>query len=101
METSFVEKCLAYGLSRVFIFAEVTGTAQGAVGIPGGTLPLHFQGGESGVCLWGCGAGTVRPIHARVRGVLWGARPDLLHPVQSLPHPGGSAGEAQGAARCG
>ena len=94
-------KYLAYVFIWVFAFAHATGAAQGTGGPPDGALPLHFQSGKSGVCLWGCGAGTVRPIHARVRGVLWGARPDLLHPVQSLPHPGGSAGEAQGAARCG
>ena len=82
----------------MFAFAHTTGAAQGTGETPGGALLLHFQGGELGVCLWGCGAGTVRPIHARVRGVLWGARPDLLYSVQSLPRLGASAGTPRGVA---
>ena len=43
----------------------MVGSLEGFVGQTG-DLPLHFAGGGSAICLWGCGAGAVPDVFADV-----------------------------------
>ncbi len=61
-----------------------------------GYVSLHFAGGGSAVCVWGCGAGAFPDVYADAGKFQWVPGAVVLRDVQSLPYLAGGAADAGG-----